>query len=73
MLKIRNVSPKPDKNWLYDSLQDDELQELLSDDELANVPFVVLGNKIDLPGAASEQELRIALNLVETFGKDVSS
>jgi len=36
------------------------------------VPFAVLGNKIDLPGAASEQELRIQLNLVDTFGKDVS-
>lgn len=46
-------------------------QELLSDEELNNVPFVVLGNKIDLPGAASEQELRIALNLVDTYGKDV--
>lgn len=47
------------------------VQELLSDEELNNVPFVVLGNKIDLPGAASEQELRIALNLVDTYGKDV--
>ena len=37
----------------------------------SNVPFAVLGNKIDLPGAASEQELRINLNLVDTFGKDV--
>lgn len=36
------------------------------------MPFAVLGNKIDLPGAASEQELRIQLNLVDTFGKDVS-
>ena len=44
---------------------------MLSDEELANVPFAVLGNKIDLPGAASEQELRINLNLVDTFGKDV--
>ena len=47
-----------------------ELSELLSDEELANVPFAVLGNKIDMPGAASEQELRINLNLVDTFGKD---
>ena len=35
------------------------------------MPFAVLGNKIDMPGAASEQELRINLNLVDTFGKDV--
>ena len=47
------------------------LQELLGDEELSSVPFVVLGNKIDLPGAASEQELRISLNLVDTYGKDV--
>lgn len=53
-------------SWLCNS------QELLAQEELANVPFAVLGNKIDLPGAASEQELRIQLNLVDTFGKDVS-
>ena len=47
-----------------------ELSELLAQEELAHVPFAVLGNKIDLPGAASEQELRIQLNLVDTFGKD---
>ena len=47
------------------------IQELLSEEELLNVPFVVLGNKIDMPGAASEQELRISLNLVDTYGKDV--
>ena len=35
-----------------------ELDSLLSDDSLAGVPFLVLGNKIDIPTAASEQELR---------------
>ncbi|KAH0462346.1 hypothetical protein IEQ34_009921 [Dendrobium chrysotoxum] len=35
-----------------------ELDALLSDDSLANVPFLVLGNKIDIPYAASEEELR---------------
>ena len=47
------------------------IQELLSEEELLNVPFVVLGNKIDMPGAASEQELRISRNLVDTYGKYV--
>eukprot|EP00742_Colponemidia_sp_Colp-10_P000232 GILJ01000262.1.p1 GENE.GILJ01000262.1~~GILJ01000262.1.p1 ORF type:complete len:194 (-),score=30.95 GILJ01000262.1:184-765(-) len=40
-----------------------ELDHLLTSDELANVPFVVLGNKIDIPRAASEEELRNALGL----------
>lgn len=37
-----------------------ELDSLLSDDGLANVPFLVLGNKIDIPTASSEDELRCA-------------
>ena len=41
----------------------DELQGLLESQELAEVPFVVLGNKIDIPTAASEDELRNALGL----------
>ncbi len=35
-----------------------ELDALLSDDSLATVPVLVLGNKIDLPTAAGEDELR---------------
>ena len=47
-----------------------ELDALLSDDALAGVPFVILGNKVDLPEAASEDEIRYALGLTNaTTGK----
>lgn len=47
-----------------------ELDGLLSDDNLAHVPFLVLGNKIDIPMAASEDELRHCLGLTNyTTGK----
>jgi len=47
-----------------------ELDQLLSDEMLTNVPLLVLGNKIDLPSAASEDELRKSLGLHDTYGKD---
>jgi GTP-binding protein SAR1 len=45
-------------------------QALLTSEELANVPFLILGNKIDLGRAASEDDLRYQLGLYETYGKE---
>ena len=47
-----------------------ELDGLLSEDALSKVPFLVLGNKIDIPTAASEDEIRHYLGLTNyTTGK----
>ena len=46
-------------------------QALLTSESLVNVPFLILGNKIDLGRAASEEELRYQLGLYETYGKEV--
>jgi len=50
-----------------------ELDGLLSCEDLNDVPFLILGNKIDLGRAASEDELRIQLGLHQnTTGKGKS-
>ena len=46
-----------------------ELDVLLNDEDLQKTPFLILGNKIDVPGAASEQEIREVMGLTHTTGK----
>jgi len=47
-----------------------ELTNLLAEDALSGVPMLVLGNKIDIPTACSEEELRHFLGLTNmTTGK----
>uniref|UniRef100_A0ACD5Y6P0 Uncharacterized protein n=1 Tax=Avena sativa TaxID=4498 RepID=A0ACD5Y6P0_AVESA len=47
-----------------------ELHALLLDDSLTTVPFLILGNKIDIPYTASEEELRYHMGLSNfTTGK----
>ena len=46
------------------------LQSLLTDEQIASAPVLVLGNKIDVAGAASEDELRHLFGLHgQTTGK----
>ena len=46
------------------------VQSLLTDEQIAAAPVLILGNKIDMPGAASEDELRHMFGLHgQTTGK----
>ena len=46
------------------------LQSLLTDEQISTAPVLVLGNKIDIPGAASEDEIRHVFGLHgQTTGK----
>jgi len=47
-----------------------ELDALLTDEQIAQLPILILGNKIDCAGAASEDELRTVFRLHgQTTGK----
>ena len=47
-----------------------ELDALLSDEQIGHLPILILGNKIDCAGAASEDELRTTFKLHgQTTGK----
>ncbi|XP_055340038.1 GTP-binding protein SAR1-like [Paramacrobiotus metropolitanus] len=47
-----------------------ELDSLLNDEQISDCPILILGNKIDRPGAVSEEELRHFLGLHgQTTGK----
>ncbi|KAL0213155.1 hypothetical protein RCL1_006781 [Eukaryota sp. TZLM3-RCL] len=49
----------------------EELFSLLNNSLLSNIPFLILGNKIDLPNAVSEQQLKSELGLTMLCsGKD---
>ena len=45
----------------------------MDDETLTEVPILILGNKIDIPSAASEEELRMAFGINHTTGKDKST
>lgn len=47
-----------------------ELNAMFLSPDLEGVPFLVLGNKVDLPHAVSEQDLKHELGLFDTFGQD---
>merc|ERR1711892_1537749 len=59
-----------DQERLYESKA--ELDQLLTDEQIIDVPVLILGNKIDKPGACSEEQLRQFFQLCTT-GKGQTS
>lgn len=53
-----------DRNRLVESKA--ELDSLLADEQCMNCPILILGNKIDKPGAYGEQEIRQFFGLTTT-------
>lgn len=47
-----------------------ELENILISPELANIPIAILGNKIDMPGAVSEEDLKKAIDFYGLTAKD---
>jgi GTP-binding protein SAR1 len=48
----------------------EELESVLNTTELENIPIAILGNKIDKPGAVSEEDIRSKLDINGLFSKD---
>ncbi|KAF9921289.1 ADP-ribosylation factor-like protein 8B [Linnemannia zychae] len=49
-----------------------ELRNLLDKPQLANIPVLVLGNKMDLPGALTTPQIIEAMNLKQIANREVS-
>ena len=48
----------------------DELKRMLAEDQLRNVPVLILANKQDLPGAANCTEITQAFEMHKIAGRD---
>ncbi|KAI4312293.1 hypothetical protein MLD38_037118 [Melastoma candidum] len=53
------------------SISKSELHDLLSKSSLSGIPLLVLGNKIDKPGALSKQALTDAMGLKSITDREV--
>jgi len=50
-----------------------ELDKLLSEEDMRSVPFLILANKVDLPGARSPNEIAATLGIFNQTAENVSS